>query len=185
VTTRPGVILWLTGLPCAGKSTLARALGPLVAAAGPTEILDGDEVRAHLSKGLGYSREDRDTNIRRIGYVARLLARHGVFVITAVISPYARTRDEIRREAERYGVHFIEVFVSAGLETVVARDVKGMYRRALAGELPSFTGVSDPYEPPSDPEIVVRTDQQTVEESVETILRALVTRGLLPARTTA
>ena len=145
-----------------------------------SEILDGDEVRTHLSKGLGFSREDRDTNIRRIGFVARLLAKHGVFVITAAISPYAATRNEIRRLAERDHVHFVEVFVDASLDALVKRDVKGLYKRALAGEIPHFTGVSDPYEPPTNPDVVVRTDVESVEASAERILRALVERGILP-----
>jgi adenylyl-sulfate kinase len=181
LSTDTGVVLWFTGLPSAGKSTLAHAVGAIVQAARPVEILDGDEVRTHLSKGLGFSRADRDTNVLRIGFVARLLARHGVFVITAAISPYAAARDEVRRDAEADGVSFVEVFVSAGLETVVARDVKGLYRRALAGEIPGFTGVSDPYEAPVHPEIVVHTDRESVDESVGTIVRALVARGLLPS----
>jgi adenylylsulfate kinase len=176
----PGVILWFTGLPSAGKSTLARAVGAIAGDARPVEILDGDEVRARLSTGLGFSRADRDTNVRRIGFVARLLARHGVFVITAAISPYAAARAEVRREAAEEGVTFLEVFVRAGFDTVVARDVKGLYRRALAGEITSFTGVSDPYEAPVSPDIVVHTDRETVDESVTTIVRALVARGLLP-----
>ena len=180
MSTGTGVILWFTGLPSAGKSTLAHAIGAIVQATRAVEILDGDEVRTHLSKGLGFSRADRDTNVLRIGFVARLLARHGVFVITAAISPYAAARAEVRREAVAQGVSFIEVFVHAGIETVVARDVKGLYRRALAGEIPSFTGISDPYEPPVDPEIVVHTDRESVDESVGTIVRALVARGLLP-----
>jgi adenylylsulfate kinase len=183
LSTGTGVILWFTGLPSAGKSTLAHAVGAIVQATRPVEILDGDEVRTHLSKGLGFSRADRDTNVLRIGFVARLLARHGVFVITAAISPYAAARGEVRREAVAQGVSFIEVFVHAGLETVVARDVKGLYRRALAGEIPSFTGISDPYESPVDPEIVVHTDRESVDASVGTIVRALVDRDVLPRST--
>jgi adenylylsulfate kinase len=179
LSAQTGVILWFTGLPSAGKSTLARAVGAIVQTARPVEILDGDEVRTHLSRGLGFSRADRDTNVLRIGFVARLLARHGIFVITAAISPYAAARDEVRRDAEAQGMAFIEVFVSARLETVVARDVKGLYRRALAGEIPSFTGISDPYEPPEHPEMVVHTDRESVDDSVGTIVRALVARGLV------
>jgi adenylylsulfate kinase len=164
-----------------GKSTLAEAIGPRVAAIRPVEILDGDEVRTHLSKGLGFTREDRDTNVRRIGFVARLLARNGVFVITAAISPYADVREEIRRLAEADGIAFIEVFANADLESLVRRDVKGLYRKALAGEIPHFTGVSDPYEPPAAPEVTVRTDVESIAESVEKILKALNARGLLPA----
>jgi adenylylsulfate kinase len=180
-----GAILWFTGMSGGGKSTLAQAVAARVGSVRPLEILDGDEVRTHLSKGLGFSREDRDVNIRRIGFVARLLARHGVLVITAAISPYAATRDEVRRLAERDQVHFVEVFVNASLDALVARDVKGLYRRALAGEIPHFTGVSDPYEPPASPDVVVRTDVESVDESVEKILQALVSRGILPATVTA
>jgi adenylylsulfate kinase len=184
LTTRPGVILWLTGVPCAGKSTLARAVASIVGTNRPVEILDGDELREHLSKGLGFSRADRDTNVHRLAFVARLLARHGVFVIAAAISPYAATREAVRRDAEREGLSFIEVFVEASRETVVARDVKGLYKRALGGELQHFTGISDPYEPPEHPEVVVHTDRESVEVSVATIVRALVARTLLPAHMT-
>jgi len=180
-----GVILWFTGMSGGGKSTLARAVGARVAAVRAVEVLDGDEVRTHLSKGLGFSKEDRDTNIRRIGFVARLLARHGVFVITAAISPYAATRAEIRRLAERDDVRFVEVYVEASLDALVERDVKGLYKRALAGEIPHFTGVSDPYEPPASPDVVVRTDVESVDVSAGRILRELVLRGILPESVTA
>jgi adenylyl-sulfate kinase len=175
-----GALLWLTGLPCSGKTTLAHAVEPRVAAQGPVEILDGDQIRAHLSKGLGFSREDRDTNVRRIGFVARLLASHGVFVIVASISPYADTRDEMRRLAERDRIPFIEVFLDASLQSLIDRDIKGLYRKALAGDLQHFTGVSDPYEPPVHPDIVVRTDVESVAESARKILGALAARGILP-----
>src|SRR5919201_1463123 len=148
---RRGFILWLTGLSGAGKSTLSGALAPALRAERRVEVLDGDEVRTYLSKGLGFSKEDRDTNIRRIGYVARLLARNGVAVVTAAISPYAATREEVRALAQADGVPFVEVFVSASLEKLAERDVKGLYKKALAGEIPHFTGVSDPYEPPASP----------------------------------
>ncbi|HEY7172084.1 MAG TPA: adenylyl-sulfate kinase [Vicinamibacterales bacterium] len=176
-----GAILWFTGLSGGGKSTLAEAVSARVKTVRPIEILDGDEVRTHLSKGLGFSRDDRDTNVRRIGFVARLLARHGVLVITAAISPYAAIRNEIRDLAAGEGIPFIEVFVNPALESLVKRDVKGLYKRALAGEIPHFTGVSDPYEPPASPEIEIKTDAETVAESVERILAVLVARGLLPA----
>jgi adenylyl-sulfate kinase len=144
------------------------------------EILDGDQMRTHLSKGLGFSKEDRDTNARRIGFVARLLARHGVFVIAAAISPYAETRGEMRRLAERESLAFIEVFLDASLQSLIDRDIKGLYRKALAGEVQHFTGVSDPYEPPLHPDVIVRTDLESVAESVQKILGALVARGILP-----
>lgn len=174
-----GVILWFTGLSGAGKSTLARHVGARVAAHRRVEILDGDEVRRFLSHGLGYTKTDRDINVRRIGFVARLLARHDVFVITAVISPYAEVRDEIRSAAETEGTAFVEAFVAAELETLVTRDPKGLYRRALAGEIEHFTGISDPYEPPNRPEIVVHTDREPVEASVARIIEALEARGLI------
>ena len=144
-----GFIVWFTGLSGAGKSTLAQALKARLAGERPLEILDGDEVRTYLSKGLGFSKEDRDTNIRRIGYVARLLARNGAGVITAAISPYREVRDEVRRLAQEDGIPFVEVFASASIEALTARDVKGLYKKALAGEIAHFTGVSDPYEPPA------------------------------------
>ncbi len=177
-----GYIVWFTGLSGAGKSTLSRALEPLLAAERRVEILDGDEVRTYLSKGLGFSKEDRDTNIRRIGYVARLLARNGVAVVTAAISPYAATRDEVRALAEKDGVPFVEVFVSASIEKLAERDVKGLYRKALAGELAHFTGVSDPYEPPTHPDVVARSDAEGVEESLERIVAHLRGLGLVAKR---
>ncbi len=169
----PATIVWLTGLSGAGKSTLAGALTRELRGTRRLEVLDGDEVRTNLSKGLGFSKEDRDMNILRIGYVARLLARNGVTVIVSAISPYEATRNEVRRLAEHDGVRFLEVFVSAGIETLTARDVKGLYRKALAGELPHFTGVSDPYEPPARPDVVVRSDRESIEESLARILAAL------------
>src|SRR6266851_4350530 len=137
-----------------------RALGAEV------EVLDGDVVRTHLSKGLGFSKEDRDENIRRIGFVANLLERNGVIAITAAISPYREIRDEVRDTHK----NFVEVFVSCPLDTLVERDVKGLYKKALAGEIKNFTGVSDPYEEPLHPEVVVHTDRETVEESAKKIL---------------
>ncbi|MBK8190161.1 MAG: adenylyl-sulfate kinase [Vampirovibrionales bacterium] len=163
----------------AGKSTLASALAEKLAALHlPAEILDGDVVRGYLSQELGYSRADRDVNVRRIAYVAGLLARHGVFVITAVISPYADARAEARRLSPR----FVEIYVSASIDALRARDPKGLYARADAGEIPQFTGVCDPYEPPQNPDITVQTDSQTVEESVDIILNALRDRALLPQK---
>jgi adenylyl-sulfate kinase len=178
---RGGYVLWLTGLSGAGKSTLSVALRALLCAERPIEVLDGDEVRTYLSAGLGFSKEDRDTNVRRIGYVARLLARNGVAVITAAISPYAATRAEVRVLAERDGVPFVEVHVSASLQRLAERDPKGLYRRALAGELPHFTGVSDPYEAPERPDVLVRTDVESVEQSLRKIVGHLRARGLVGA----
>ena len=175
-----GAILWFTGLSGGGKSTLANAVGARAGALRPVEILDGDEVRTHLSKGLGFSKEDRDINVHRIGFVARLLARHGVFVITAAISPYAATRDEVRALAEAEGIPFIEAFVNPTLDALVNRDVKGLYKRALAGEIDHFTGISDPYEAPVRPELVLATDTETVEASVERVWAALVEQGIVP-----
>ena len=175
----PGAILWFTGLSGAGKSTLARAVAVALATAWRVEILDGDEIRTHLSQELGFSKEDRDANIRRIGLVARLLARNGVLAITAAISPYRQARDEVRELSARDGVPFVEIFVEAAIDALAERDVKGLYRKALAGEIAHFTGVSDPYEPPINPEVVVRSDHESIEESRDRILAALAARGLL------
>ena len=179
VPASSGFILWFTGLSGAGKSTLATALSKVLQAERKLEILDGDEVRTHLSKGLGFSKEDRDTNIHRIGYVARTLASHGVAVVTAAISPYAETRQQVRQLAEQKGVPFVEVFANASLDALVARDVKGLYKKALAGEVKHFTGVSDPYEAPTSPDIEVHTDRESIDESVVKIISALRARGLL------
>lgn len=162
-----GFTLWFTGLSGAGKSTLARALSEILRSKERNvEILDGDEVRENLSKGLGFSREDRDTNIRRIGYVCHLLSRNGVVAISAAISPFREVRDENRR---RIG-SFIEVFVKCPLEVLIQRDVKGLYKKALAGQIKDFTGVSHPYEEPLNPEIVVDTSSEKVDDSLKKIL---------------
>jgi len=174
-----GYIVWFTGLSGAGKTTLALALKARLADERAVEVLDGDEVRAYLSRGLGFGKEDRDTNIRRIGYVARLLARNGVAVVTAAISPYREIRDEVRRLAEADGIPFVEVFASASVESLTARDVKGLYEKALRGEIAHFTGVSDPYEPPLQPEVTAHSDRETVSASLGRIVRALEERGLL------
>jgi sulfate adenylyltransferase/3'-phosphoadenosine 5'-phosphosulfate synthase len=173
-----GFIIWLTGLSGAGKSTIAERVRVELGQRGrPAEVLDGDEIRTHLSKGLGFSREDRDTNIARIGYVARLVARNGGIAITAAISPYGAARDEVRAQAGG----FLEVYVRCSLDALIRRDVKGLYQRALAGEIDHFTGISDPYEPPLRPEVVVDTDQEGVQESVDKIISALERLGYLPA----
>jgi adenylyl-sulfate kinase len=175
-----GSVVWLTGLSGAGKTTLARALRRELTAAGhPIEILDGDEVRENLSRGLGFSKEDRDTNIRRIGYVARLLARNGLIVIASAISPYRQSRDEVRRAVERDGARFIEIYVRASIDVLVERDVKGLYKKALAGEIKNFTGISDPYEEPLAPALVVDSAGESVEESAALILSHLVETGAI------
>jgi adenylylsulfate kinase len=179
VAPRRGFIVWFTGMSGAGKSTLSQALARYLAGTLPLEVLDGDEVREHLSKGLSFSREDRDINVHRIAFVARTLARHGVTVITAAISPYAETRREVRRLAEDAGVVFVEIYARAELAALVARDVKGLYKRALADEIQHFTGVSDPYEAPEAPDVVAYTDRETVETSAARILDLLKQRGLL------
>ena len=184
MTDRRGFTVWFTGLSGAGKSTLATALASALTSelAGrglKVEILDGDEVRTNLSKGLGFSKEDRDTNIRRIGYVARLLARNGAGVIAAAISPYREVRAEVRQSIESDGAAFIEVFVKCPLDVLVERDVKGLYKRALAGEIKEFTGVSDPYEAPVDPDVTVETDSETVEVSIRKIIQELARRGFV------
>lgn len=177
-----GFVLWLTGLSGAGKSTLTAGLAPLLRERGlKVEVLDGDEVRTHLSKGLGFSRDDRDTNILRIAYVARLLARNGVAVITAAISPYRETRERARELITADGVPFLEVHLAASLETCEARDVKGLYAEARAGRRPGFTGIDDPYEPPEAPELRLDTGVQSVEESLAALVRLLEGRGLIPA----
>ncbi len=171
-----GFILWFTGLSGSGKSTLGeRLLGDFRGRGYKVELLDGDVVRTNLSKGLGFSKEDRDTNIRRIGYVAGLLARNGVIAITAAISPYSAIRDEIRSSTE----HFVEVYTDCPLEVLLERDVKGLYKKAIAGEIKNFTGVSDPYEPPVDPEVVVKTSEESVEESAAKILSYLHSKCLV------
>lgn len=175
MTNQSGFVLWLTGLSGAGKSTVAAKLGPALAERGHrVELLDGDEVRTNLCQGLGFSREDRDTNIARIGYVAGKLARHGVAVVVAAISPYREARDKVRASV----TNFVEVHVAAPLETCTERDVKGLYAKALAGEIENFTGISDPYEPPLEPELVLHTEREQVEQSVEQVLAWLEEHGL-------
>src|SRR5688572_3902106 len=168
-----GFTLWFTGMSGAGKSTISgKVFARLKSAGAKVELLDGDVVRTHLSKGLGFSKDDRDTNIRRIGFVCELLTRNGVIAIVAAISPYREVREEVR---SRIG-SFVEVYVTAPIEVLAERDVKGLYKKALAGEIASFTGVSDPYEPPVNPEVTIDSSREPVDESVEKVwtkLRAL------------
>jgi len=183
-TTQTGFTLWMTGLSGAGKSTLTGHLARLLRERGyAVELLDGDEVRTHLSKGLSFSKEDRDINVRRIGYVARLLARNGVISLTAAISPYAAVRAEVRAEHDTEGVPFVEVYAQASVEALTERDVKGLYKKALAGEIAHFTGITDPYEPPNAPDVTVRTDRDTVEQSLAQIVAYLEERGLISPQT--
>jgi adenylylsulfate kinase len=174
-----GAILWFTGLSGSGKSTLAQAVAERTRGFRPIKILDGDEIRGELSKDLGFSKEDRDTSVRRVGALARTLAGQGLFVIVATISPYADARAEVRRLADADGTPFVLAFLDASMPVLIARDSKGLYRRALAGELLHFTGVSDPYERPLDPDLVVNTDSESVDASTTRILAALVARGLI------
>lgn len=177
VATDRGAVIWLTGLPSAGKSTIAEALAVALKARGErVELLDGDVVRENLSKGLGFSKEDRDINIRRIGFVAELLARNGVKVITAAISPYRSVRDEVRSHV---GERFLEVYVSTPLEVCEERDVKGLYAKARSGALTGFTGVDDPYEPPLSPEVEIQAHGETVDESAARVLDVLLSRGYI------
>jgi adenylylsulfate kinase len=174
--TNKGFILWFTGLSGAGKTTISEALEPELKARGcKVEILDGDIVRTHLSKGLSFSKEDRDINIRRIGFVAHLLSRNGVVAITAAISPYRALRDEIRAMEP----NFVEIYIKASLETCESRDVKGLYAKARAGEIKGFTGIDDPYEEPINPEIICSTAEETVDESVVKILTKLEDLGYI------
>ena len=169
-----GLTLWFTGLSGAGKSTIAEVVERELRDRGHrVEVLDGDVVRTNLSKGLGFSKEDRDTNIRRIAFVADLLSRNGVVAITAAISPYRETRDEAR---ELMGERFVEIFVKASVETCAERDVKGLYEKAFRGEIKEFTGVSDPYEEPLEPEVVVDTEAETPEESAAKVVAYLESR---------
>ena len=180
--TNKGFTLWFTGLSGSGKSTLAQYLTPILIERGAAvEVLDGDEVRENLSKGLGFSKEDRDTNIRRIGYVANLLSRNGVCSITAAISPYRELRREIRDLTET----FVEVYDEAPLEIVEERDTKGLYKKARSGEIKQFTGISDPYNEPENAEVTVHTGSQSIEESGQAVLDYLVDKGLIASEKVA
>jgi adenylylsulfate kinase len=167
-------VVWFTGLSGAGKSTIARATEAALLEQGiPVEVLDGDAIRKTFSRGLGFSKQDRDENVRRVGFVAALLARHGVTVLVALISPYRALRDEVREQMESAAIPFLEVYVNAPLNICVGRDPKGLYGKAQRGEIPSFTGLGDPYEPPLAPEVECHTDQETVESSTRRVLEAL------------
>ncbi len=176
---RQGATIWLTGLPGAGKSTIAEAAAERLRHLGhAVQVLDGDEVRAFLSAGLGFSRADRDANVQRIGYVAELLARNGVKVLAAVISPYGDSRAAVRARHEAAGSHFLEIHVATPVEVCAERDVKGLYARQRSGNLTGLTGVDDPYEPPADPDLRIETHAQDVAASAEAVLALLAERGL-------
>jgi adenylylsulfate kinase len=180
-----GFTLWFTGLSGSGKTTIAHLVGPELDRRGHiVEYLDGDTVRTHLSKGLGFSKEDRDTHIERVGWVASRLTRHGAVVIAAAISPYEETRRTARQLVETWGP-FVEVFVKASVEECARRDVKGLYEKAFKGEIKEFTGVSDPYEEPSSPEIVVDTEELSPEESAQKIVERLEQLGLVRSEVAA
>ena len=171
-----GFTLWFTGMSGAGKSTIANLLEQRLRELNArVEMLDGDAVRTYLSKGLGFSKEDRDENIRRIGFVCELLSRNGVIAIAAAISPYRGVREEVRSRIE----NFVEIYVQCPVEVLANRDVKGLYRKALAGEIPQFTGITDPYEPPLDPEVTVNSSKETPQESLEKIWATLERLGLV------
>lgn len=175
----PAFVIWFTGLSGAGKSTISAELARRFTERGLNfEVLDGDVVRTNLSKGLTFSREDRDTNVLRIGWVARTLAKHGCIAVCAAISPYRAVRDAVRRETPR----FVEVHLKVPLEVCEARDVKGLYREARAGKIPGFTGIDDPYEPPLAPEVVCETHLETVAQSADRILARCEELGYLPPR---
>jgi len=178
-----GFTIWFTGLSGAGKTTIADAIEPLLRERGIARIekLDGDVVRTHLSKGLGFSKEDRDTNIRRIGWVAQVLSRNGVCVIASAISPYREIRDEVRANIG----DFVEVFVNCSIPELTRRDVKGLYEKARKGEMQNLTGVSDPYEEPLNPQVTLDTEAEELHESVAKVLGKLEELGYVPARTPA
>jgi adenylyl-sulfate kinase len=175
-----GFVLWLTGLSGAGKTTIANGVGAVLSRHRKTEILDGDEVRRYLSAGAGFSKEERDANVRRIGFVAALLGRNGVAAIVAAISPYEAARAEVRGLTEADRTPFVEVHVTATIDALVSRDPKGLYHRALSGDLPNFTGISDQYEPPAYPDLEVHTDREEAHESLGRVLALLRERALLP-----
>jgi adenylyl-sulfate kinase len=174
--TQKGFTLWFTGLPCSGKSAVADRVAEILREKGlRIERLDGDIIRQDLTRDLGFSKKDRDENIRRVTFVAKLLTRNGVGVLTSFISPYREVRARSRREIG----NFIEVYAQCALEECIRRDVKGMYQKAMRGEIKEFTGISDPYEEPEDPEILLQTDKETLEESVAVVLKRLEELGYL------
>jgi adenylyl-sulfate kinase len=177
--SQPGFTIWFTGLPCSGKSTIALLLAKIIKAErGMVEVLDGDVVRTNLSKGLGFSREDRETNLNRIAFVCNLLSRNGVPAIGAAISPFENCRQFAR---DLIGDNFIEVYARCPVEKCIERDVKGMYKKALAGEIKGFTGVDDPFDVPENPEVICDTDRESPEESAQKVVEYLRSRGLLAA----
>jgi adenylyl-sulfate kinase len=178
-----GFTIWFTGLSGAGKTTISDAIEPLLRERGINKLekLDGDVVRTHLSKGLGFSKEDRDTNIRRIGWVAEVLTRNGVCVLASAISPYRDIRDEVRGNVG----NFVEVYVRCSIPELTRRDVKGLYEKALKGEIQNFTGISDPYEEPLDPEVIVDSELEELEESVAKVLARLEALGYIPSTVNA
>ena len=172
-----GFTVWFTGLSGSGKTTTARLLEQRLIALGcKVEVLDGDIVRTHLSKGLGFSKEDRDENIRRIGFVCELLSRNGIIAIAAVISPYRAARSDVRARIP----NFVEVYMDCPLEVLIERDAKGLYRKAIAGEISHFTGISDPYEPPSSPELTIHSDRESPTMGVDRLWAELESSGLVP-----
>ena len=175
-----GCTLWFTGMSGSGKSTMANDVAQRLREAGArVEVLDGDVVRTHLCRGLGFSRADREENIRRLGFLCELLSRNGVIAIVAAISPYRASREEVRGRL----ANFIEIYMQCPVEVLIQRDVKGLYKKALAGEIPQFTGISDPYEAPVDPEVTIDSSRETPDEGVAKILGLLEDLGLLPAKT--
>ena len=174
---KSGFTIWFTGLSCSGKTTVSQAVARMLRERGlRVEVLDGDVVRENLSRGLGFSKADRDENIRRIAFVSKLLTRNEVATLVAAISPYRAAREAARREIGR----FVEVYVNCPLEICMGRDIKGLYTRAVAGEIPAFTGISDPYEPPLSPELTLHTDKESLEESTTRVIQRLGELGFLP-----
>lgn len=176
--TTDGVTVWFTGLPCSGKTTVSQVVARKLRDAGlNVEVLDGDVIRTNLSKGLGFSKEDRDTNVRRVGFVCNLLSRNGTVAIAAVVSPYRHIRQELKDGIER----FVEVYVNCPVEECQRRDVKGMYAKAMRGEITSFTGVDDPYEAPENPDVELKTLGEDVDESAARVIAVLEAQDLIAA----